>query len=199
MIYQDYVHEIKTTLDKISGESVERVVDLLHDARQNERTVYVFGNGGSAATAMHLACDLNKNTRATPHPPFRVMSLCDNMPLVSACANDEGYHNSFACQLYNFVRPNDVVLAISASGNSANVIEAIKLANASGAHTVGWCGYDGGQLAPLVDISLVVPNDCIEQIEDIHLMIGHIITASLRKKVVDCTFEFRKPTFSLTN
>lgn len=181
-MFKEYVTEIKETLDAISWDSLDHLVNLLHCARISQKTIFVFGNGGSAATAQHLACDLNKNTRNDLLPPYRVMSLSDNMALFSAFANDEGYENVFAGPLDNFLQEKDIVIAISASGNSPNVLAAVELANEKGAYTVGWSGYDGGRLALMVDFPVVVPSQSIEQIEDIHLMLEHMLTSALRSK-----------------
>src|SRR3990170_6178715 len=150
---------------------IEQAIILLHEARLTNRRVFIMGNGGSASTASHFVCDLGKNTRQKGWPNFRVMGLSDNMALLSAYANDDGYENVFAQQLVNFVQPGDIVIGISTSGNSMNVINAIQLANKVGATTIGFIGFDGGRLSSLVDIHLHVPNNCIEQVEDIHLML----------------------------
>ncbi|MCX6044211.1 MAG: SIS domain-containing protein [Chloroflexi bacterium] len=183
--YKQYVVDIKQTLDGLPWESIQEIVYLLHQARLSGKQVFVMGNGGSASTASHMACDLNKNTVAPNHPRFRVMALTDSMALFSACANDFSYEDVFAEQLENFVREGDVVVAISASGNSPNVLKAVKLARAHKAITIGWSGYDGGKLAGLVDFPVVVPSQSIEQIEDIHLMLEHMITVALRNKATE--------------
>ena len=183
--YKQYVGDLNQTLEYLPWPTIERVVELLHQARLDGKQVFVMGNGGSASTASHMACDLNKNTVAPDYPRFRVIALTDNMAIFSACANDFCYEDVFAEQLANFVRPGDVVLAISASGNSANVLKAIKLARAQKAITVGWSGYDGGKLAKLVDVPLVVPSDSIEQIEDIHLILQHMVTVALRRATAE--------------
>lgn len=185
--YVEYVTQLKQSLDQMPWDLFHRMVSLFQQARREGRQIFVVGNGGSAATASHVACDLNKNTKKkVPHvdplPPMRVLALTDNMSLFSATANDEGYDNVFAYQLENFLREDDILLAISASGNSANVINAVKFARLCRAHTVGWSGYDGGRLAGLVDIPIVVPNWCIEQIEDVHMMMGHMLTVALRRE-----------------
>jgi D-sedoheptulose 7-phosphate isomerase len=145
------------------------------------KQVFVMGNGGSAATASHVACDLGKNTVVAGMTRLRVMSLNDNMAHFSAYANDNGYDQVFAEQLSNYVSDGDVVISISASGNSPNVLRAVERAQERGALTIGWSGYQGGKLAQLVDLPLVIPNDKIEQIEDVHLMLGHMVTVALRK------------------
>jgi D-sedoheptulose 7-phosphate isomerase len=145
--------------------------------------VIIMGNGGSAATASHMACDLGKNTVIPGRPRFRVMALTDSMALITAYANDLGYENVFAEQLTNLVRPGDIVVGISTSGNSPNVLRAIELARQAGAITIGWTGYDGGKLAQMVDVPVVVPNHCVEQLEDVHLMLEHMVTAALRQAI----------------
>jgi D-sedoheptulose 7-phosphate isomerase len=127
-----------------------------------------------------MVCDLMKNTRSQDLPNFRIIGLADNMPVFSALANDEGYENVFAAQLESFVHPDDVVVAISASGNSPNVLKAVELANRAGARTVGMTGFDGGKLGKMVDIHLHVPSHIIEHVEDIHLVLEHLITRILR-------------------
>lgn len=180
-LYAEYASGITTTLERMPWENVHYVVEVLHEARLQRRAVFVLGNGGSAATASHLVCDLDKNTAgAAAYPRFRVMALNDNMALLSALANDCGYETVFAEQLKNFLQRDDVVIAISTSGNSPNVLQAVGYAKQAGAFTIGWSGYQGGQLAALVDLPVIVPSHSIEQIEDIHLMLGHMVTQALR-------------------
>lgn len=179
--YRTYIVDIKRTMDALALDLIEATVEQIHLARVNQRQVFIMGNGGSAATASHFACDLGKNTVMAGVPRLRVQALNDNMAFFSACANDYGYDTVFAEQLTNFVQPEDVVLAISASGNSANVLKAVQVARTCGAFTIGWSGYQGGKLAKLVDLPLVVPSDSIEQIEDMHLMMAHMVTVSVRK------------------
>jgi len=138
------------------------------------------GNGGSASTATHFVCDLGKNTRSPELPNFRVIGLSDNMAIFSALANDEGYENVFAQQLASFVQPEDIVIGISASGNSPNVLRAMVLANQRGARTVAFTGFDGGKLRSLAGIEIHVPSHCIEHVEDIHLVLEHLITKALK-------------------
>jgi D-sedoheptulose 7-phosphate isomerase len=178
-----YAVEVKETLDRLPWEAIRRTVDLLHRARSTDRQVFIMGNGGSAATASHMACDLGKSTVMPDRPRFRVMALTDNMALFSAYANDHGYASVFAEQLASFVRPGDIVIAISTSGNSPNVLKGIEVAREAGATTIGWTGCDGGQLARLVDVAVVVPNYCVEQIEDVHLLLQHLVATVLRRAI----------------
>lgn len=186
--YREYAAEIAATLDRLPWESIQEVVNTIVQAWRNGKQVFVMGNGGSASTASHMACDLSKNTVNPNAPRLRVMALTDNMALVTAYSNDNGYQNVFAEQLKNFINPGDVVIAISASGKSPNVLNAIQLANDEGATTIGWSGYEGGPLSKMVDVSVVVPNHCIEQIEDIHVMLEHMVTVAVRDAMATVTY-----------
>ena len=177
-----YIGELKEALDDLSEVVIKQVLDILHVARLDNKQVFILGNGGSASTASHFVCDLGKNTRVKGSPNFRVMGLTDNMALFSALANDEGYENVFAQQLANHIQPGDVVIGISTSGNSPNVVNAIHLANSVGAKTIGFTGFDTGKLGTQVDVNLHVPSHSIEQVEDVHLVLEHLITKALREK-----------------
>jgi len=179
-LIDSYIYDLKSNLDQLSLAQIRRVITLLHSARLDNQQVFILGNGGSASTASHFVCDLGKNTRRADWPNFRVFGLTDNMPIFSAYANDEGYENVFALQLASYVRSNDIVIGISTSGNSPNVINAIELAREMGAKTVGLTGFDGGRLRSLVDFEIHVNSDCIEYVEDIHLMLEHLICKALR-------------------
>jgi D-sedoheptulose 7-phosphate isomerase len=191
--YRRYVAELQETLDNLPWEAIHDTVSRLHHARLTDRQVFIMGNGGSAATASHMACDLGKNTVLPGRPRFRVMALTDNVALLSAYANDDGYENVFAEQLANFVRPGDIVIGISTSGNSPNVLKAIELARQVGAITIGWTGYDGGMLAQMVDVPVVIPNHCMEQLEDVHLVLEHLVTTALRRAMQSDGGTVRRP------
>lgn len=178
-----YFTQLQATLDLMATEPIDEAIRTLHQARQNGRKVFIMGNGGSASTASHFVCDLAKNTRHPDWPDYRVVGLTDNMALVTAYANDEGYENAFARQLASLVEPEDVVIAISASGNSPNVLRAIELAKERAALTIGLTGFNAGKLGPMVDLHVHVPSDCIEHVEDIHLVLEHLITKALREMV----------------
>jgi D-sedoheptulose 7-phosphate isomerase len=179
----NYVTTLQETINQLPKEEIVRVMELLHSARLTGRQIFIMGNGGSASTATHFVCDLAKNTRKEGWPHFKVIGLSDNMALFSAYANDEGYENVFAQQLANLVIPGDIVIAISASGNSKNVLNAVSLAKAASAITIGFTGFDGGQLCSMADISIHVNSNIIEHVEDIHLMLEHMIVRSLRERV----------------
>lgn len=175
-----YLGELHLLLDRLPHDKIEQVIDILREARLNRRQIFTMGNGGSASTASHFVCDLSKNTRSENWPSFRVIGLADNIPAMLAYANDEGYENVFSNQLANLIQPDDIVIGISASGNSPNVLKAVELANRYGAKTIGFTGFDGGRLAELVDINVWVPSSTIEQVEDVHLILEHLITKILR-------------------
>lgn len=179
---QAYISTIQETIDKLPIESIDRVVSVLHRARIGERKIYTMGNGGSATTAAHFVCDLNKNLRCEGLPDFNAHNLTDNIATFSAYANDNGYENVFIEQLSDTLESNDIVIAISASGNSSNVLRAVEFANQKGAITIGFTGFDGGQLHSLVDLSISIDNNCIEQVEDVHLMLEHMIVVALRQQ-----------------
>jgi D-sedoheptulose 7-phosphate isomerase len=178
---KSYMSKLQETLDYLPLDLLNHVIYILHEARLNRRQIFIMGNGGSAATASHFVADLAKNTRKPGWPDFRVIGLTDNMAIFSALANDEGYENVFVQQLASFVEPEDVVIGISASGYSSNVLRAIDLANQVGAVTIGFTGFNGGILGTLVDIHLHVASDVIEHVEDIHLMFEHLICKALRE------------------
>jgi D-sedoheptulose 7-phosphate isomerase len=175
-----YLSGIQTTLSNLPTDAIEEVVHLLREARIQKKRVFLFGNGGSAATASHLACDLAKGTSINGNPRLRTMALTDNMPLISAWANDSSYDNIFAQQLEDHVEPGDIVIGISGSGKSPNVLNAMRVARTAGAITVALTGFDGGDLKSLADICIIVPDNSIDQVEDVHLMLGHVITSCLR-------------------
>jgi D-sedoheptulose 7-phosphate isomerase len=175
-----YLSEMRGTLNKLPIDEIERVVDLLRQARTQRKRVFLFGNGGSAATASHLACDLGKGTNAHGNPRLRAVALTDNVPLISAWANDSSYDDIFAQQLQEQVEHGDIAIGISASGKSPNVLNGVRVARSAGAITVGLTGFDGGNLKNLVDCCIIVPDNSMDQVEDVHLMLGHVIASCLR-------------------
>ena len=182
-IIRQYFSEVGATLEELPVERIAEVVEvLLQEAQMKGRRVYIFGNGGSAATASHFASDLSKGAICEGKPRIKAFALTDNVPLLSAWANDTAYENIFAEQLESFVEPGDIAIAISGSGNSPNVLNGVKVAKARGATTIGFIGFDGGKLKDMVDIHVVVPSYNMQQVEDIHLLLGHVITTCLRKE-----------------
>jgi D-sedoheptulose 7-phosphate isomerase len=182
-LIDQYLMGLRNILEELPVEKIIRVVALIEGARLSGNTVFIFGNGGSAATASHFAADLSKGAICNGKPRIKALSLTDNTALICAWANDTSYENVFAQQLENLIKPNDLVIAISGSGNSQNVISAIELAKLKGAITIGFLGFDGGQLAHIVDVDVTVSCDNMERVEDIHLILQHIITTCLRRGI----------------
>ena len=179
---KNYISGLQQTMDQLPLKLIVDVVDILSETRLKGNQVFIMGNGGSAATASHFVCDLAKNTRRESLPHFRVIGLTDNMAIFSAYANDEGYENVFSQQLANLAQPGDVIIGISASGNSKNVLNAIDEARRHAMKTIGFTGFDGGLLGQMVDINIHVKSDIIEHVEDIHLMLEHIIIRAIKEQ-----------------
>jgi D-sedoheptulose 7-phosphate isomerase len=167
-------------MDQLPQHLISDAIHILQRARMQGSQVFIMGNGGSASTASHFVCDLAKNTRREGLPHFRAIGLADNMEIFSAYGNDEGYENVFSQQLINLIRPGDVVIAISASGNSKNVLNAVEEAKKYGVTTIGFTGFDGGRLGQMVDIHIHVQSNIIEHVEDIHLMLEHVIVRTIK-------------------
>lgn len=182
-LIRDYCTELKKCLDEITVERVLQMSDIIYQAYQQDRYIFVMGNGGSASTAAHFACDINKGVSLGLKKRFKVICLNDNIPMMLAYANDISYEDIFVEQLKNFFEPSDLVMGISASGNSKNILKAIQFANKNGGQTIGLSGFDGGQLAKLAKIPLVISVNDMQQIEDIHLMVTHILMKILDKKL----------------
>ena len=183
---RSYVEDLKWTLDEIDRTALARVVDVFQEARADGRQILLIGNGGSAATASHMACDLGKGTVNYADPSFtrfRVLSLADNNALMSALGNDISFDDVFAEQLRILMRERDVVVLISASGNSPNLLRAVEYARTRGAVTVGLLGFGGGRLRDLVDIPLVVSSRNYGISEDFHLIVQHVLTQYLKRAI----------------
>lgn len=194
-----YINLLQQTLDRLPKDLIAQVIEILHRARMNGKQVFIMGNGGSASTASHFVCDLAKNTRRTGLPHYRVIGLTDNMAIFSAYANDEGYENVFTQQITNLINPEDVVIGISASGNSPNVLNAIVEAKKSNATTIAFTGFDGGRLGPMVDINIHVNSDIIEHVEDIHLVLEHMIVKTIKESsYAEFTFDKSKIEYPAT-
>jgi len=172
---ETYLSELKRVLDALPRDTIERIARTLLDAYERDAQIFVLGNGGSASTASHWACDLGKGTAVPGKRRLRLISLTDNVAVMTAWSNDVSYADVFVEQLKNLLNPDDVVIGISASGNSENVLRAIRYARDMGAQTIGLCGFGGGQLAGMVDIPLVVDSHDYGQVEDAHLVIDHIL------------------------
>jgi D-sedoheptulose 7-phosphate isomerase len=180
---RQYVSSLGALLQKLDLGALERVLGRLRSARTRRSTVFVAGNGGSAATASHWVNDLGKATKRHGNAPMRVVCLSDNTSWLTALANDEGYERVFSGQLENLADDGDVLVVISASGNSKNLVAAVELARARGVATVGLLGFDGGVLKGLVDDSLWLPTEkgAYELVEDAHAVLCHIMTLCLMR------------------
>jgi D-sedoheptulose 7-phosphate isomerase len=182
-ICKTYIDGIRELLRSIDLTEVECVAYMLHKAYERDAQVFVLGNGGSASTASHFACDLGKGTTWHEKPRFRVISLNDNMALLTAYANDCGYENTFKEQLVNLLNPDDILIAISASGNSENVVRAVEYARDRGATTIGFLGFDGGRLSEIVDYKVWVNESDYGKVEDTHMILTHLISRCLKEKL----------------
>lgn len=175
-----YLRYLASVFDRIDREAVAAFVEVLLDARRREARIFFIGNGGSAATASHWVNDLTR----WRDRPFRAISLTENVAVMTAYANDYGYDEVFIRQLQTLMAPEDVVVAISASGNSPNVLLAIEYANAHGAITVGLTGFDGGRLREMASISVHAPTNNGEYgpAEDVHMVLDHLVTSYLEHR-----------------
>lgn len=173
---RQYFDELQRVVTILPHDGVDQIADTLVRAYEAGQMVYLFGNGGSASLASHLACDLGKGTAyCNGRKRFRVLALTDNLPTLTAWANDSSYEEVFSEQLKNFVQRHDVAFAISGSGNSKNVLNALRVARDAGATTVGISGFQGGKMKSLCDVCLIVPSDNMQIIEDLHVAMAHSI------------------------
>ena len=180
-----YLHSVSALLAALPVEPIMAAETLLLAAWRRRSRVYVCGNGGSAAIASHFAGDLNKGTNIAGRHRFRASALVDNVPALMAWSNDDGYAVALAEQLRNVVEPGDLVIGISGSGNSANVVNALALARQAGAHTLAMVGFDGGRLAgrEISDVALHVPSHSMEQVEDAFAVLCHCLLYTLRRQI----------------
>jgi len=178
-----YLRGLSRTLDEMSRPAIDAVVRVLVSAGYRGARIYIFGNGGSAATASHMANDLNKACCVPGCKRFRAITLNDNVPTMMAWANDRDYGDVLVEQLANHLEADDVVIAYSASGSSTNVIRGIEYARRVGAQTIGFTGSTGGKLGELVDWCVRVPSDVIGHQEDAHLALNHAITIAIRERL----------------
>jgi D-sedoheptulose 7-phosphate isomerase len=182
---ETYFRGVASVLRRLPFALIDRVTDALWNAYLEGKIVYVFGNGGSAALASHCACDLGKGTTVDSNRRFRVLALTDNIPLMTAWANDASYDDIFAEQLTPFVDKGDIALAISGSGNSPNVLKALHVARDAGAFTIGLTGFQGGKMKPLCDLCIIIPSENMQVIEDLHVSVNHSIFTSLRARMLE--------------
>ncbi len=178
-----YLDGLRDALDELDHEAIDRVIDLLWEAYRSGRRAFILGNGGSAATASHMMCDLAKGCAVAGRPPVKAVSLTDNVPLMTAVSNDIAYEQVFTEQLKVFLQEGDVVVAISASGNSPNVVHAVRYAAGCGATTIGLLGFGGGRVRPLVHADVTLASRNYGHVEDVHAVLGHLISQCLRRRI----------------
>jgi D-sedoheptulose 7-phosphate isomerase len=176
-----YFAKLKSTIDAMSRQEINDFLNILEGARDSDCTIFIMGNGGSSATASHYVCDFNKGMSYKQDRKFRFICLNDNVPTLTAYANDVGYDAVFVESLRNFLSPQDIVIGISGSGNSKNVLAAIEYANSVGAETVGLSGFDGGALKRIAKHNVHVPIDSMQITEDMHMVLDHLIYSILVK------------------
>jgi D-sedoheptulose 7-phosphate isomerase len=184
---KEYLSGLKDVLDRLPLKPIDEIIRVIEHARDEGRQIFVIGNGGSAATASHMMNDLCKGTLGhkgdAPWPRLRVIALTDNVSLMTAWANDTDYNHIFSEPLKNLAQRGDVLVAISASGNSPNIVAAVEAAKQIGVTVVGFAGFTGGKLSKMADVSLVVPSDGYGPVEDVHMILDHIITGYLYEKL----------------
>lgn len=182
-LVKEYLGELKTCIEELSPPAIEATAQIILDAYQKGKRVFIMGNGGSATTAMHFARDLQIGTAVADKPRLRVSCLADNVAFITALANDNGYDSIFEEQLIGQLEDGDVVIGISASGNSPNILRGVEYARKNGAITIGFIGFGGGKLKNLVDRSIVLSKENYQLVEDVHMVLAHIIPTWLKEKI----------------
>jgi D-sedoheptulose 7-phosphate isomerase len=176
----DYFEDLKKVIDTVDEDQVQNVIEKLIECYERNGFIYIFGNGGSASTASHFVNDFNKVASENLSKKFRFCCLNDNIATMMSIANDIGFRHVFKIQLENFLTPNDLVIGISGSGNSDNVIDAIKYANSMEAETIALVGFDGGRLKDIAKHIIHVPVNYMQYVEDVHLILNHLIMTALK-------------------
>jgi D-sedoheptulose 7-phosphate isomerase len=189
---EEYLDGVADIVKKISRSDIDKTIQILYDAWKNDRAVYIIGNGGSASTASHFAADLNKYVSDDAPHRFRAFALVDNIPLMSALTNDNGWSDVYSYQLESFMKEGDVLIGISVHGGSGsdkagpwsqNLLKAVKVTKERKGKVVGLIGFDGGMLRKMADASIVVPANSTPQVEGFHLVLEHMIAARLKEAI----------------
>lgn len=178
-----YFTKLKQTIDSVSVQDLNTLMNVLVEAKNAGKIIFIMGNGGSSATASHYVCDFNKGVSSNQETKFKLICLNDNIPSLMAYANDLSFEDVFVEQLKNFFHEGDIVLGISGSGNSKNVLKAIEYANRHGGITIGLTGYDGGKLKNMVQYSMHIPVNDMQITEDLHMVLDHCMMKILYNKV----------------
>jgi D-sedoheptulose 7-phosphate isomerase len=182
---REYLGRLIGTLEAMPVDAIGALSEMLYRAYSDGKQVFVLGNGGSASTASHMAADLGKNTIGPNMRRFRILSLNDNIPLLTALSNDLGYDNVFAEQLQNLIQPGDVLIVISGSGKSPNVLRAMEYARSQSAEVAALLGFGGGPAADLADLSVVIDSSDYGVVEDAHLIVNHILVEHFRQRLAE--------------
>ncbi|EFL50649.1 GHMP kinase [Solidesulfovibrio fructosivorans JJ]] len=180
---EGYLLGMRAVVSRLDKDKIGRIADMIWQAREEDRQIFIMGNGGSASTASHFCSDLSKTTLVPGKKGFRVVPLTDNIPLMTAWGNDAGFENIFYGQLINLLNPGDVVVGISGGGMSPNILKALDLARERGARTIGMSGFSGGKLKDAVEECFIVPSDNYQFIEDVHMILVHLIASVLRERM----------------
>ena len=175
MFALEYKSKLLQALDTLDMNGVGKAIEMLREARDQNRHIFVCGNGGSASTASHFVCDMVKGASFEREPRFRIMALTDSLATITAYSNDVGYECVFTEQLKNFAQKGDVVIALSGSGNSSSVLRALEYANSIGCETIALTGRDGGKLGPLAKLQIQVCEPHMGRIEDGHMIVCHML------------------------
>lgn len=171
----DYFDRLQRALAAVDRDEINRAMDLIKKSRATGAKIFTMGNGGSGATASHLACDFNKGLSLGKDDKFRVICLCDNTATILAYSNDLSYDDIFVEQIKNFISPGDIVIGFSGSGNSENVVRAARYAKENGCTVIGFTGFDGGRLMDLADIKLHTAEHDMQIAEDVHMILVHMM------------------------
>jgi D-sedoheptulose 7-phosphate isomerase len=180
---EHYLSLVKGTIDKLDRTSIERTAEAFMRVYDAGNTIYIFGNGGSAASATHACGDFVKGASYGLQKRFKVMSLVDNLPALMAIANDISYDDIFVEQLKNFLQPGDLVIGISGSGNSVNVVKAMEYAKQQGVQTIAFCGFKGGKIKALADIAIHAVAMDMEVAEDIHMIVFNVLKKEVMRRL----------------
>ncbi len=186
---KEYFASLQDVLARLDFSVIDRMTEAIWQNYEHDHALYIFGNGGSAALASHFACDIGKGTVSAGRKRLRTVALTDNLPLITALANDLAYKDIFSEQLAGLAEKGDTVLAISGSGNSPNVVQGLEEARKLGLHTLGLTGFAGGRIKALADLCLVVPSDNMQHIEDAHLCATHAIFRAIRHRMAQANAE----------
>jgi D-sedoheptulose 7-phosphate isomerase len=179
-----YLTRLQSLLSGVTESEIDSVIDLFWDNYQQGRRIVFCGNGGSSSSASHLVADFQKNMYLDGGKPWECLSVVDSVPLLTAWGNDTEYANIFAGQIRTWLRPKDILVAISGSGNSPNILKAVDAADEIGAVTIGFCGFGGGKLSLIVQYPIVIPSYNMQLVEDVHMILGHVVYSAVRDRLL---------------